>query len=343
MSLFIDLKYINLLSNRLPLFKKRNDFLFNFRCVLCGDSSNRKNKARGYFYKVPNKNDMYMKCHNCGASTLFSTFLKSQDLNLYNEYSLEKFMDKQPVKKKEPEPFSFVVDESRFAPKGLIDELLDRLDTLPEDNEAVVYCRKRKIPEKWFARLYYIDDVRKINNLTDKYKDKLTTNEPRLILPFYNRKGELEGLNCRALRNESLRYLSIKIKDDGLMLFGWDILDYSKKIYAVEGPIDSMFLDNSIAVGSTSFAKIKRAGIPMDNLVIILDNQPRNKDVVKIYQGYINNQHKILIWPDFDAKDINDLIVDGMSSAEIMKMIDMNTFEGLEAQLKFNQWKKVNI
>ena len=73
MSSYIDLKFINDLSGRLSQFKKKTDYLFNFRCPHCGDSQKSKTKARAYLYRV--KNDMFFKC-NCGFGTKFSKLYK---------------------------------------------------------------------------------------------------------------------------------------------------------------------------------------------------------------------------------------------------------------------------
>ena len=55
MSLYVDQKYLNLISNKLPLFKKKKDSTYNCRCIICGDSQKKKNKARGYFFANKNK------------------------------------------------------------------------------------------------------------------------------------------------------------------------------------------------------------------------------------------------------------------------------------------------
>ena len=86
MSLYIDLKYINMISNRLPMFTRKDDYLFNCRCIICGDSSEKKNKARGYFYKK--ENNMFYRCHNCDYGTTVGKFIEQLDPILYKEYVL---------------------------------------------------------------------------------------------------------------------------------------------------------------------------------------------------------------------------------------------------------------
>jgi DNA-binding CsgD family transcriptional regulator len=52
--------------------------------------------------------------------------------------------------------------------------------------------------------------------------------------------------------------------------------------------------------------------------------------------------HSIVIWPDtIGEKDINAMIMSGKTQSEIQNIISSNTFKGIRAQLKFNQWKKV--
>ena len=339
MSLFVDLKYLRLISSQLPLFKQKNNNLYNCRCIICGDSSTKKNKARGYFYAV--KNDLFYKCHNCNASMHFGSFLKQFNGLQYSQYTLERYNEGLPSNKPHQKiEDKFKMEEPVFQKKEerLLDKLLDRLDTLPEDNEAVKFCVKRNIPLEKFHNLYYIKNVKDIVQLNEKYKETIKTNEPRLVLPFYNTNDELIAVTCRALRNESLRYVTVKIKEDELLAFGLDKLDKEKPIFVVEGPIDSLFLSNCIAVAGTAFTKLDTLNLPKDKVVAILDNQPRNKDVCKILNKMIDSQYKVVIWPQsLEQKDINEMVLAGKNPADIIKK---HTFQGLEAKIKFTEWKR---
>jgi len=337
MSLFIDLKYLRLISNRLPFFKQKDDRLFNIRCTICGDSQKKKSRARGYFYAV--KNDLFYKCHNCGASMSFGSYLKQFDSLQYKQYVFERYSEGVPQNKPHKDPdLSFFKTE---APKEvrLLDKLLDRLDSLPEDNEAVQFVLKRKIPKSKFNQLYYIDDIRKIEKLNSKYSERLTTDEPRLVIPFYDENDKLVGVTCRALRNEKLRYVTIKIDEDSPLVFNINNIDKKKTLYVTEGPLDSLFLDNAIAVTSTAFQKLDQLNLDKDNVVVIVDNQPRNTEVVKVYNKIIENGYKIVIWPQtLQEKDINEMILAGK---DVKKIIKQNTFSGLEAKAKYILWKRV--
>lgn len=337
MSLYLDQKYLTLISNRLPLFKRKSDHLYNCRCILCGDSTKKRNKARGYFFSF--KNELRYKCHNCDASMAFGTFLKTIDGNLHSQYRMEKYTDGQSLNKANTLP-ELVFEAPKFKTKDekLIDSILDRLDTLPDDNEAVQFCKARNIPVKKYNQLYYISNIKNIVQLNSKYKESIKGEEPRLVLPFYDENDQLTGVTCRALRGEALRYLTVKVKEDVPYIFGSGDLDKTKPVFVVEGPIDSLFLENSIAVNGTSFNKINSLGITKDKLILVFDNQPRNKEVCSIIEKNINQDYNIVIWPQIiEEKDINEMVLAGKNVNKILKE---NTFKGLTARAKFIAWKR---
>ena len=341
MSLYIDLKYINLLAGRLPLFKRKDDYLFNCRCVICGDSQTHKNKARGYFYRKDN--DMFYRCHKCNYGTNMAKFLEQIDPLLYKEYVMEKFVkkDQEPKPPKKPDPqWAFDFKPKLDKPKSLIDSLMDRLDTLPADNEAVKYCVDRKIPQSEFHRLYYVDDIRKLSQLNTKYTEMLKFPQPRLALPFISPDGQLIGLALRGLRGEKLRYINLIIKEDVLQIYGLEQVDTSKEVFVFEGPIDSLFVPNSIACVGTSFGKIDKLGLTFFTLVF--DNQPRNPVVCRLIHDQIKLGNKVVLWPEWmEEKDINDMIKDGgLTEQEVISIIIDNTYQGMEAELEFTQWRR---
>lgn len=344
MSLYIDIKYLNTIAYRLENFKKKSQDLWNCRCPLCGDSSRNKKKSRGYFYR--GKNDLYYKCHNCGASHHFGTFLKNFDSTQYGQYVIERYADGGHNKTSHKTVESVLkFEEPKFEKKPepkLIDSIMDRLDTLPEDNEAVQYAVNRKIPRDAFSRLYFIPNVKDIIQLNDKYKESIVTSEPRLAIPFFDGTGKLLVVSLRGLRGESLRYINIKVDEDAPSIFGLDKVDPSKEVLVVEGPLDSLFLDNSIACAGTAFGKIDQLPIDKEKITIIFDNQPKNRDVGKLMNKYIDMGYKMVIWPDsVPGKDINEMIENGLTSDEIQRIINDNTFKGLAAKAKYAMWRKI--
>ena len=332
MSLYVDQKYLSLISNKLPFFKKKKDNTYNCRCIICGDSQKKKNKARGYFF--PHKTTMFYKCFNCDISMQFSTFLKKIDQLLYNQYRLETYSDKNTSNVS-----SMVFEQPKFKKKSqkLFDDIVVNLENLNVNHEAIKFCLNRNIPKNKFKNIYFIDEINKIVELNKDYEVSITSKEPRLVFTFYDENNNLTAVTCRGIRGEALRYITVKIKDDKPLIYGLESIDNKKIIYVVEGPIDSLFLDNSIAIAGTSLSKLY-SKINFD-MVVIYDNQPRNKQVCEQIEKAIDNQYSVVIWPqNIVQKDINDMV---NSKLDVKKIIKENTFTGLHAKMKFVGWKRI--
>jgi hypothetical protein len=218
---------------------------------------------------------------------------------------------------------------------------MDRLDTLPDDHEVIQYVTNRRIPRDAFDRLYFISNVKDVIQLNDKYKNSIITSEPRLAIPFLDGNNKLLVVSLRGIRGESLRYINIKVDEDAPSIFGLDKVDPTQEVFVVEGPLDSLFLHNSIACAGTSFGKIDQLPIAKDKITIIFDNQPKNRDVGKLMNKYIDQGYRIVIWPDVPGKDINEMVENGLTSDEIQDIINHNKFQGLAAKAKYAMWRKV--
>jgi len=335
MSNYIDLKYINILSTRLEQFKQRGNNLFNFRCPYCGDSTKDKTKARGYLYAV--KNDMFYKCHNCGHGTNMANFIKDKDQKLYSEYCLEKF--KKPAKKEE-------VDFKPKFEKVQFDEidLGTKISDLDENHPARKYVHDRKIPESKFDLLFFNDNfmalVNKVKRGTFKNTDK---DYPRLIIPFYDESGKLFAFQGRAFGKEQPKYITIKLDENKQKIYGLERVNFLTPIKIVEGPIDSLFLDNCLAAAGADLKNIKKS-LPEEQITYIYDNEPRNREIIKQMYSVINKGYSIVIWPDdLKEKDINDMILSDLTSEQISDIIINNTFNGLAATAKLDFYKRVLI
>ena len=333
MSVFVDRKYLLLISPKLKLFTERKTDLYNFRCPICGDSQKDKNKCRGYIFK--RKNNYFYRCHNCGASHNFYNFLERVQPSLLREYSIERFRDENP----EPEKQSIDFTESKPVFKKSLK--LKTIAELPDSHLARKYCLDRKIPEETLHNLYYAPDFKKFIEDLGIEKDKLVENDKRLVIPFFDKEKNLVALQGRTLTNSSMRYITVKMSDENSKFFGIDKIDESEKIYVVEGPIDSLFLDNAIA---TADSNLVRAGEVFDKskIVLVFDNEPRNKEIVKILDKAIEDHYNVVIWPEMiDAKDINDMVLEGFTADEVKDIIIKNTFVNLRAKMEFINWKKV--
>ena len=163
--------------------------------------------------------------------------------------------------------------------------------------------------------------------------------EPRIIIPLIN-KGEIFGFQGRSLsKKPKVKYITIILDEDQPKIYGLDRIDWNKTVYVVEGPFDSMFIDNSIAMVGADIDKMFFATNFETNFVMVYDNEKRNKEMVARLEKSIEMKFPVVIWPkDLKEKDINDIVLSGQ---DVESMLKLNTYQGLEAKLKFTNWKKV--
>jgi hypothetical protein len=336
--LYIDLKYLKFLSPQLDRFTQKEPRLYNCRCPLCGDSKKNKYKARGFFF-VEGESLLY-KCHNCGASMKFSTLLKLLSPSLHQEYIMERF---RPQKKEEEPDFSDMFDQPAFDIEVTDKINATSIEELPEEHYVKRYIRDRQIPREHWSRLYFTPDFMAFVNETFPNNEKaLRPNEPRIIIPFYNKDGVMQGIQGRAADpHNKVRYITIKKSKEATKLFGWERVDPSRTVYVVEGPFDSLFLDNGVAMMDSILYHAPDL-MGEHDFVFVFDNEPRNKQIVKTMVDTINRGYKICIWPQsVQCKDINDMVKEGTPPAFVQHMIDKNTYQGMNATLMLNTWRKI--
>ena len=281
---------------------------------------------------------MFYTCHNCGTSLSLGNFLKVTDASLYSEYQLERYKGESSGNVAKPD-FSMAKTKPIFAKKTVIN--LPSIASLNDTHYAKEYLLKRKIPRECMNDIYYAENYRDfIKELRPEYDKKLYA-EPRIVIPFYDEKKNLLGVQGRLLGASGIKYITVKLDDDNKKVFGLDRVDFTKKVYVVEGPIDSMFLNNAVATMDASLYNINLL-LGTHDYVFIHDNEPRNPAIVKQMAKTISHGKNIFIWPqNVDAKDINDWILTGATVSEIQSIIDRNTFCDLSANLEFERWKKV--
>lgn len=341
MSLYIDKKYVMLLAPKLERFKQKSEFLWSFRCNICGDSHKNKMKTRGYFYR--RKSDLFFQCHNCGTSLSMGNFLKTIDPSLYREYQLERFKNESSGNVAKPD-FSLAKTKPVFASKTDTQESkinLPTIDSLKEDHVAKQYLLKRKIPRDRMNDIYYADNFKSfVLELLPDY-EKTLYDESRIVFPFYDQDKKLLGFQGRVVGESKVKYITVKMDDDFTKIYGLDRVDLTKKIYVVEGIIDSMFLDNAVALMDASLHKV-RSVLGNHEYILIPDRDVRNKEVMKNVAKMIEMKYNVCLLPNnLSGKDINDIILSGTTPSEIQVLIDNNTFFDLRAKLEFERWRKV--
>ena len=311
-----------MLSPRLDKFKKVRDNLFNFRCPYCGDSQKSRSKARGYFYRK--KNDYFYRCHNCGKGTTFGKLLEYLDVQMYKEYIMERYKGDAP-KTEQPE-FKFEAPKFKKIDPKL--ENLIPINKLNTWHPARQFVKSRQLPEEFYSDLYLCPKFFEWSKIQSQQE------HPRLVIPFRDESGEVFAAQGRAFGKEIPKYLTIKFQDKP-KIFGLDRVDFAKRYYVVEGPLDSMFLNNCLAVAGADFRYL-----PPGDTTIVLDNEPRSIEIIKQMERLIHQEHELVIWPDsITQKDINDMVLAGQQ--DIKTTIDNNTFSGLEATMKLAAWKRI--
>jgi len=343
MSLSVESKYIGLISHRLRNFKRKQDYLWNFSCPLCGDSKKNLLKARGYVYKKGN--NLFYSCKNCGIGTSLGKLLENVDGSLYKEYVLERYKSGESGFSNFKEP-TFNVPSPRFdkLDKPKIFEHAEFCSNLSSEHFCLAYLKNRQIPKEFYSQLLFTSHYNKfIDALVPNHGKKLI-DDARVIIPFYDVYNNLIAVSGRALEtsDKTLRYITIRTTDsEEKLVFGMDRVSVHEPVRVVEGPLDSLFIKNCVASADANLA-IVAENISAGKKVLIFDNEPRNKEIVKLMQESIKSNHNIVIWPNtIQAKDVNEMIMSGVSVGEIESIISSNTFNGLQAQTKFVFWKKV--
>jgi transcription elongation factor Elf1 len=358
MSVYIDRKFLSFISSKLEQFKQKQTDLYNFRCPYCGDSQKNKLKARGYVYRK--SNDYFFICHNCGKSTTFSKFLEHVDGTTYKQYILERYAvgetgygsnvkkpDFEQLKGNAYSRFQSTLDDSRGDSTTV--ESVERtwrafedysIINLPDEHYARDYIKKRKIPEKFWGEILFVP---KFLDFLDKEfpnhgKDEVP-NDDRVVLLYTNEKGEITNVAGRALSESKIRYVTVKVSDEK-KVFGLHRLRKQERIYVVEGQFDSYFIPNCVASGDSNLGGMA-AIFPELDVVLVYDNEPRNKDIVKQIEKSIDRGLTVCLFPEsMKGKDVNDMIQNGLTIDQIKSIIDTNTFSGLTAKLKFTHWKR---
>ena len=321
----IDSKYIGLVSSRLQKFKRVKANLYNFRCPLCGDSQKHKNKARGYFYQV--KTNTNYKCHNCGASLSFNNFLKQIDTTLHKQYVMEKFKEGHAGGR------NFVVDEPKFEFKKPV--FKKKLD-LPKASDVSIareYLERRRLNP---SKFYFAQKFQEWVNTQKQTFSNIVKDECRIIIPMYDTISELIGFQGRSLGPNSVKYITVMLNEEAPKIYGLDQIETKKPIYIVEGPFDSTFVENSVAMCGSDI-DIRAFG--WSDYIWVFDNEPRNREIVNRISKTIDRGDKVVIWPpNIEQKDVNDMILRGHN---VMNVLESSTYSGLKAKIKFNYWKKI--
>lgn len=345
----IDYKYITLLGPYLHGFKQVGTNLWNFRCPLCGDSQKNTHKKRGYFYMK--ENSYRFHCHNCGRDMALKNFLYDVAPDLYNDYKKERAFGNLYKQETEEVIIQKCSNQSKTINSSMENnssKYLTNLTELENDHPAIVYVRDvRRIPRIRWNQIYWTEQYHELVNthFGDKYKE---SNLPNTGIVFVVRSLDPKisgienhpviGYQLRSIDPEcpkSKRFITC-VEPQKTGVFGIDSLDWNKRIYITEGPIDSLFLPNCIAVLTSA---LYRAGIP--EAIYVNDCEPRNKEIVKQIEKAIAKGYRVTLLPEkYFSLDINDIVCKyNLSEENLINLIESNSYKGLEAKLQFSKWR----
>ena len=337
MTEFVDAHYVNLLSNRLDKFVRKKTDVYNFRCPYCGDSQKHRNKARGYFFRV--KTDLVYKCHNCGVGRTLPNFLKDNAPDLYDEYIMERYKSGTTGKG------SYVPKPKFNKPVFKKKEDLESISSLNNEHPAVKYLADRQIPKKFWNELFYTKDFCTWVNKNKPSFTQIKNDKPRIVIPFIKPSEKEDGgyhegwfgFQGRSLDpKDQLRYITIMLDENQSKVYGLHRINPHEKVYIVEGPFDSLFLENSVGMAGSD---IDPRSYNWSDYIWVYDNEPRNREIVNRIESTIDRGDKVVIWPStIDEKDINDMFNSGIDPQSV---IESNIYQGLQAKLKLNNWKKI--
>lgn len=337
--MWLEEKYVGMVSNRLDRFKRTKRQHYNFRCPVCGDSRKSKYKARGWIFPKDDGHLLY-HCHNCNITLGIEKFIETIDPLLYQEYIREKIGEGlNPTQK--PKSDAELFAEKMKPPKFRKDSPLKhikKISQLDPNHPAKQYVQARKIPTSYHSALFYAPKFRKwVRSIDESLMQENDYDEPRLIIPFIDEEKNLFGFQGRSFRKNGIRYLTIMLDKSKPKIYNLDRCDRSKPHYIFEGPIDSMFVQNSIAMagGSIDWSYVN------ENSIFVYDNEPRSPETCAKIEKVIDKGYKVVIFPEWvKSKDINDMYIhDGI--VKIDSLLQDNISHGLEAKIYFTAWKRI--
>lgn len=338
---WLEHKYVSLMSNRLKNFKRKSNNVFNFSCPICGDSATNKGKARGYIFEKKGKSVFH--CHNCSVTMGIPNFIKSVDQMLYNEFQMEKLKN---VKTPEQEEFDAFVDKMKkpiFMKEGPLKGLkkVSQLQTL---HSVKAFIDSRKIPTPYHAKLFSCPNFRRFTNqlIPGKFDESsMKYDETRLLIPFIDANKKVHAYQGRAIGLSKVKYITIILDESVPKVYGLDTVNFDRTVYVLEGPIDSMFVPNSIATAGGDLVSAI-GSFDKKNLTIVYDNEPRSRETIKKIDKAIMQGYNVVIWPEnLEHKDVNDMVLAGMSSEFITHIMKTNTYRDLAAKLALTKWSKM--
>lgn len=339
---WVDNEYAFRAFAHLPRFRQLTNgprMKLNCRCPICGDSQKDQFKARFWVYEQSN-GGVAVHCYNCDDHMSLRDYLKRYDEDLYREYILDLRKEAVNENKAPPKKVEAPVVQEKFIEKL---DFCERLDRLPKEHPICKYVHGRKIPTSKWNRLWFTNQWPSLVNSVNPGTYSNEKNEPRLVIPIFNAEGKIESFQGRALRKDApQKYMTIKAYDEATKIYGQDTVDPNKLVFVMEGPLDSLFVDNSIAItgGAMELSVVPYVG----NRAWIMDHEPRHPDTIKRMNKLVEAGERVVFWDKapWPSKDVNEMIQnDGATPEQVMVYLNSNIEQGLMAKLRLSKYSKL--
>ena len=306
---------------------------YNFKCPVCLDSRTNKNKKRAWIYEK--KGSWMFHCFNCSTSHSYINFVKLFFPEIYRDIIKLSFKKQTKVEVKE---------EIKESLKKYSEFPLISVDNLDKTHEAYLYIQNRKIPSDTHHLLYYTNDFTSFTNrMTNGRYPDWKFNDQRIIIPFYSKNKNINLFQGRAIDESFARYITVKLVEDSIKVFGVERIKYNEKIVCCEGPFDSLFINNSVAFGGSDLSEENLNSLFSKNQIILLfDLEPRNKEINNKIEKFLKKGYNVSLLPKNltkYGKDINSMIEKGLTKEDINAIIHKNIINGKLGLIKFQRWR----
>lgn len=334
-----------------------SDGTMHCKCHICGDSKKRDSASR---LNAQNYDGTwFIKCYNCGYSGNWISYLRDYHPSIFNvcmdELKFGKIKElknrsegikKVKEEKKEEPPLEVPVEKEEVRKGIIFPPTVYRVSDIQETHPIVKYVKGRKLPRSSWDKLFFTADFRSLVCMHKEMGEGYSNyKEPRLVIPIYDENGIMVGYQGRALKkeDESIKYMTIKVDDNASKLYGLERVDPTKTIFVLEGPLDSLFLSNAIAMtgGSLSLDKMP---FP-EKRVYVLDIERRHQDTHSRLSNLISMGEKVVLFDkcEWEGKDINDLLLkNDVTIEEVEEYMHNNIVSGWDARVRFDNWSNTN-
>lgn len=318
--------------------RKPGKYRFNGRCPVCNEGSSKTKKR---FFCLEDHDHWTVYCHNCDLNTSFEKFLENNYPDDYENIRAiylktyfepkDKNVNTYVHKKLEP------TEEIHYYLKGYFDKNCIPL-TKPQSHEkleklrlyALKQMQKRLIPSRFIDEMFFC------------YKGHFNW---RVIIPFINGRGLYYNFQARDIKpfpknqdeltpdqkidcqeRKDKKYIFAQFDDFELpddKIYNQYRVSKTRTLYICEGIIDSMFIDNSVALCNANVLS-ERAEIlkeQYEDRVWVIDSPWTDKTGFQKICKLLEMNEKCFIMPrdiQFNnkrIKDINDLaIVQGVQN-----------------------------